>query len=63
MEEQGESQAVKRTQRDYSLAFKLMVVEEMERGDLSYRQLVNKYGIQGRSTVLKLLRKHVDWIG
>jgi transposase-like protein len=64
MEEQGETQVVKRTQRDYSLAFKLMVVEEVERGDLTYIQSQKKYGIQGRSTVLKWLRKHgrLNWI-
>ena len=48
----------KRTQRDYSLSFKLQVVSEVERGELSYKQAQLKYGIQGRSTVLVWLRKH-----
>jgi len=54
---------VKRTQRDYSLAFKLSVVDEVEKGGLSYKQAQERYGIQGRSTVLVWLRKHgrVDW--
>lgn len=30
--------AKKRTQRDYSLAFKLSVVEQVEKGELSYKQ-------------------------
>lgn len=48
----------KRTQRDYSLAFKLAVVEQVEKGELTYRQAQERYGIQGRSTVLVWLRKH-----
>lgn len=49
---------VKRTQRDYTLAFKLAVVEQVEKGELTYKQAQAKYGIQGRSTVLVWLRKH-----
>lgn len=49
---------VKRTQRDYTLAFKLAVVEQIEKGELSYKQARDRYGIQGRSTVLTWLRKH-----
>lgn len=48
----------KRTQRDYTLGFKLAVVAEVEQGDLTYKQAQKKYGIQGRSTVLVWLRKH-----
>ncbi|CCN35959.1 transposase [Vibrio nigripulchritudo SO65] len=55
----------RRTQRDYSLAFKLNVVDEVERGELTYKQAQDKYGIQGCSTVLVWLRKHgrLDWSG
>ena len=55
--------SLKRTQRDYSLAFKLQVVDEIEKGHLTYKQSQKKYGIQGRSTVLIWLRKHgtLDW--
>lgn len=49
---------IKRTQRDYTLAFKLSVVEQVEKGELSYKQAQARYGIQGRSTVLVWLRKH-----
>jgi len=54
---------LKRTQRDYSLAFKLQVVDEVEKGQLTWKQSQSKYGIQGRSTVLVWLRKHgtLDW--
>lgn len=53
-----ETQKKRRSQRDYSLAFKLQVVSEVERGELSYKQAQKKYGIQGRSTVLVWIRKH-----
>lgn len=49
---------VKRTQRDYTLAFKLSVVGQVEKGELTYKQAQARYGIQGRSTVLTWLRKH-----
>ena len=49
---------VKRTQRDYTVAFKLSVVEQVEKGELTYKQAQERYGIQGRSTVLVWLRKH-----
>lgn len=48
----------KRTQRDYTLAFKLAVVGEVERGELTYKQAQVRYGVQGRSTVLMWLRRH-----
>lgn len=48
----------KRTQRDYTLAFKLTVVQQVEKGELTYKQAQVQYGIQGRSTVLVWLRKH-----
>ena len=62
MEDQ-ERQGTRRSQRDYSLAFKLQVVLEVEKGELSYKQAQRKYGIQGRSTVLVWIRKHsiLDW--
>jgi transposase-like protein len=54
---------LKKTQKDYSLSFKLQIVDEVEKGELSYKQAQLKYGIQGRSTVLVWLRKHgrLDW--
>jgi transposase len=53
----------KRTQRDYTLGFKLAVIEQVEKGEMSYKQAQHHYGIQGRSTVLVWLRKHgsLDW--
>ena len=53
----------KRTQRDYTMAFKLGVVEAVEKGEMTYKQIQRKYGIQGRSTVLAWLRRYgrQDW--
>ena len=53
----------KRTQCDYGMGFKLAVVRQVEKGDLTYKQAQREYGIQGRSTVLVWLRKHgeLDW--
>ena len=58
-----EQAGARRSQRDYTLAFKLSVVSEVEQGSLTYKQAQAKYGIQGRSTVLVWLRKHgnLDW--
>ncbi|WP_370519679.1 transposase, partial [Paludibacter sp. 221] len=54
---------VRRTQRDYSVSFKLSVVSEIERGECSTTGAVRKYGIQSRSTVVGWLRKYgtFDW--
>ncbi len=49
---------IRRTQRDYTLAFKLTVVEQVEKGELTCKQAKDRYGIQGRSTVLVWLRKY-----
>ena len=56
-------QRVKRTQRDYTMGFKLSVVAQVEKGEMTYKQAQAIYGIQGRSTVLMWLRKHgtLDW--
>jgi transposase-like protein len=53
----------RRSQRDYTLGFKLAVVDQVEKGELSYKEAQRRYGIQGRSTVLVWLRKHgrQDW--
>ncbi len=63
MEKRKSLETLKKTQKDYSLAFKLQLVDEVEKGYLSYKESQKKYGIQGRSTVLVWLRKHgtLDW--
>jgi transposase len=56
----GKSQRKKRTQRDYSVAFKLQVVGEIERGELNYDQAGRKYGIQGNTTVSIWMKKYAS---
>jgi transposase-like protein len=57
------SKRKRRSQRDYTMGFKLQVVAAVEKGDMTYKQAQKIYGIQGRSTVLTWLRKHgkLDW--
>lgn len=55
--QEPEEKRIRRSQRDYSLAFKLAVVGEVARGELSKKQAKHRYGIQGRSTVLAWCRK------
>lgn len=63
VENTGVSAYRKRTQKDYSLAFKMQVVDEIEKGALNQDQAQRKYGIQGNATILTWLRKHgtLDW--
>ena len=53
----------KRSQKDYSMSFKLGVVKEIEAGLISTTGASRKYGIQARSTVVTWLRKYgtFDW--
>ena len=59
----GQFRVAKRTQKDYTLAFKLQVVDEVEKGELTQDAAQRKYGIQGNATILVWLRKHgrLDW--
>ena len=61
--EKSEKAKKRRSQRDYNLGFKLSVVSQVEKGEMTYKQAQRAYGIQGRSTVLVWLRKHgtLDW--
>lgn len=54
---------VKRTQKDYTMSFKLEVVREIEQGELTRSQAMAKYGIQAKSTIGDWLRKYgnFDW--
>lgn len=63
MENNQESRYVKRTQKDYTMSFKLQIVQEIEQGNLSTHQACRKYGIQARSTIVEWLRKfgNFDW--
>lgn len=49
---------VKRTQKNYTLQFKLQVVREVEDSVYTVSQAQRNYGIQSRSTVVKWLEKY-----
>ncbi len=38
-------EGVRRSQRDYTLAFKLVVVGRVEKGEMSYKEAQARYGI------------------
>lgn len=63
MERSAKTGYVKRTQKDYSISFKLQVVHEIESGELGKTEACHKYGIQAKSTVREWLRKYgnFDW--
>ena len=63
MEKDEETRYVKRTQKDYTMSFKLQIVQEIERGQLTSTEAAKKYGIQCRKTVVQWLRKfgNFDW--
>ena len=63
MKEKIDSQYVKRTQKDYSMSFKLQVVQEVERGELNISEAARRYGIQSRTSVRNWLQKYgnFDW--
>ena len=63
MKEKTDLKYVKRSQKDYSMSFKLQVVQEVERGESSVKGAQRRYGIQGNSTVINWLRKYgnFDW--
>lgn len=50
------NQYVKRTQRDYSMSFKLRLVSEIERGEISEVEAKKKYGIQSKTTIRNWVR-------
>jgi transposase-like protein len=63
MENNQESCYVKRTQKDYTMSFKLQIVQEIEQGLTTISQVKKEYAIQSRSTIVQWLRKfgNFDW--
>ena len=63
MNEKSKNEYVRRSQRNYSMTFKLQVVQEIESGELTIYAARRKYGIQGGNTVTLWLRKYgtFDW--
>jgi len=63
MKEKFKNEYVKRTSKDYSMSFKMQVVQEVESGEIGVNAARRKYGIQGKTTVSEWLRKYgtFDW--
>jgi transposase len=63
MEKEEELRYVKRTQKDYSMSFKLQIVQAIEQGITTISLVKKEYGIQSRSTIVQWLRKfgNFDW--
>ncbi|KVV15714.1 transposase [Flavobacterium sp. TAB 87] len=63
MENLEVSRYLKRTQKDYSMSFKLQIVQEIEQGQLTATEATKKYGIQCRKTIVNWRRKfgNFDW--
>lgn len=61
--EEIKNEYLRRSQKDYSMSFKLSVVCEIEHGEISVTGAQRKYGIQGNATVVNWLRKYgtFDW--
>lgn len=58
MDKKSKGLYIKRTQKDYSLEFKLSVVREIESGSIGVRAAMRKYGIQGHGTITEWRRKY-----
>lgn len=63
MTNKSDSVRIRRSQRDYTFAFKLQVIALVESGQCTYKEAQDRFGIQGKSTVLVWLRKYgtLDW--
>lgn len=61
--EKQDNKYVKRTQKDYSMSFKMSVVREYEETKVSLAELSRKYGIQGSHTIRQWINKFgtFDW--
>ncbi len=53
----------KRTQKDYSMSLKLLIVSEIKQCIIIRREAQIRYGIQGEHTINRWLRKYAifDW--
>jgi transposase len=63
MKKESEREYVRRSSKDYSMSFKLKIIEEIEHGFLGIKEAQYRYGIQGNATIATWLRKHgnFDW--
>ena len=56
--ETSDSNRLRRSQKNYTLALRLNIVDLVEKGEFTYKQAQKHFGIQGRTTVLTWLIKH-----
>ena len=63
MENLQENRYFKRTQKYYTMSFKLQIVKEIEQGVTTISRVKKEYAIQSRSTIVQWLRKfgNFDW--
>jgi transposase-like protein len=61
LKEDQVNQYVKRNQRDYTLTFKLQVVQEVESGQIGVTGAKFKYGIQGDSLKINWFKNVGDF--
>ena len=54
----SETKYIRRTQKDYSMSFKLSVVQAYETSRLSMETIQRKYGIQGSHTLKRWIEKY-----
>lgn len=59
--EKPENNYIRRTQKDYSMSFKLAVVQEYETTQISQGSLQRKYGIQGNNTLKRWIEKYSNF--
>lgn len=59
--EKPENKYIRRTQKDYSMSFKLAVVQEYETTQISQGSLQRKYGIQGNNTLKRWIEKYSNF--
>ena len=63
MKENPDLEYVRRSSKDYSLSFKLEVIQEIESGELGIKEAQHKYGIQGNATNVIKLREFIIFVG
>jgi transposase len=56
-----QSRYVKRTQKDYTMSFKLQIVHEIEQGLTTISPVKKEYAIQTRSIIVQWLIKFGDF--
>ena len=63
MENLQKNRYIKRTQKDYTMSFKLQIVKEIEQGVTTISRVKKEYAIQSRATIVQWLRKfgNFDW--